>query len=136
MSPDVAAHSFDRPRERRAPTSFHGTTLAGEDVHIVLGALTLLVAIKPSCDGCRDFVQSDLHELAGVRVVVISESAGTAHEWADARQPVIVAPAIVTALDIRWPPFYVLIDPIARRVVCEGVVFAPSQVAREVARFL
>jgi hypothetical protein len=42
---------------------------------------------------------------------------------------------VLAALDIRWPPFYVLIDPASRRVVTEGVVFDAAQVARETARF-
>jgi hypothetical protein len=39
-------------------------------------------------------------------------------------------------LGIRWPPFYVLIDPAVQRVITEGVVFAPSQVAAEIAPYL
>jgi hypothetical protein len=49
---------------------------------------------------------------------------------------VLVAPALLASLEVTWPPFYVLIEPATRLVVCEGVVFAPAQVATEIASFL
>jgi hypothetical protein len=48
----------------------------------------------------------------------------------------VVAPDVLKELEIRWPPFYVLVDPQERRVITEGVVFAPAQVASEIASFL
>lgn len=128
--------SFDAPRQRSAPVSFTGTSLDGETVTVIFEGLTLLVAVKPSCDGCRDFVQSALHELDRVSVVVVSAVFDDHGEWVGAVRPVIVAPDVLEVLDVKWPPFYVLIDPGPARVVTEGVVFGPAQVAREIAPFL
>ncbi len=136
MNPDVAVHSFDEPRERIVPSQLKGRTLSGDEVVRPLEGLTLIVAIKSSCDGCRDFVHSSLEELAGVTVVVVSATGDDNAEWRDAAQPVIVAPELLATLDIRWPPFYVLVDPVRRRVVTEGVVFGPAQVAEEIAPHL
>ena len=134
--PEITARSFNQPRPRAAPTSFSGTTLSGESVQRDFERLTLVVAIKPSCTGCRDFVFSPLEELRHVAIVVISASAEVKGEWRGAARPIIVAPSLFTALDIRWPPCYVLVDPGVGRVVTEGAVLGPSQVALEIAPFL
>lgn len=134
MTPDVS--SFDPPRDRPVPTQIAGHTLDGDAVTLSLEALTLIVAIKSSCDGCHDFVHSDLDELSGVAVIVVSAGGDPDGEWTNAVQRVIVAPQTLAALDIRWPPFYVLVDPLMKRIVTEGVVFAPAQVAREIAPHL
>jgi hypothetical protein len=128
--------SFDAPRERTAPKSFTGVTLLGEPVTHNFDSLTLLVAVKTMCDGCRDFVQSDLHELRDVSVVIVSATGDEGGEWDNAPHQVIIAPEVLTELDVRWPPFYVLIDPVRSAVVTEGVVFGPSQVAKEIATHL
>jgi hypothetical protein len=128
--------SFEPPRPRPAPDVLVGATLEGEQQVRKLQGLTLIVAIKQSCDGCRDFVFSDLRELAGTPVVIVSATTDLNAEWVDAVQPILVAPDVLMELEIRWPPFYVLIDPLHRRVVTEGVVFAPGQVASEIAPYL
>jgi hypothetical protein len=128
--------SFDAPRERPAPGSFTGLTLQGDAITHNFDDLTLLVAVKGMCDGCRDFVSSDLHELGTLSVVIVSATGDEHGEWEDARQSVIVAPDVLEVLDIRWPPFYVLIDPLRACVVTEGVVFGPAQVAEEIASYL
>lgn len=133
MSP---VRSFDDARDRPAPTSISGRTLAGERVTHEMQGPTLVVAIKSSCDGCRDFVHSDLEELGGVTVLILSSTDDVLGEWQGAAQRVIVAPDALVALEIRWPPFYVLIDPERQRVVVEGVVFGPAQVATEIAAHL
>jgi hypothetical protein len=135
VTSETGTHSFDRSREREAPASLSGHWLNGEPVTINLAQLTLLVAIKHQCDGCREFVRSPLSELEGQRVIVVSATDDPDGEWVGSSQPVLVAPDVLAALDIRWPPFYVLIDPASRRVVTEGVVFDAAQVARETARF-
>jgi hypothetical protein len=81
-------------------------------------------------------VFSSLEELRGTPVVIVSATIDLNAEWADAVQPIMVAPDVLKELEIRWPPFYVLVDPRERRVVTEGVVFAPSQVASEIAPYL
>jgi hypothetical protein len=128
--------SFDRPRPRPAPSSVTGHTLNGDDVMKTLDVLTLIVAIKQSCDGCLDFVTSPLEELNHVAVLIVSATDDLNGEWADAQHDVVVSPELLVALGIRWPPFYVLVDPETQRVVTEGVVFAPAQVAEEIAAYL
>jgi hypothetical protein len=100
----------------------------------VLEGLTLVVAVKPQCDGCRDFIDSDLDELDDVDVVIVS--AAFDDEWHGARQRVVISPETLRELDIRSAPFYVLIDATRERVVSEGIVFAPAQVADEISPFL
>ncbi|MFI5034790.1 MAG: hypothetical protein ACHQFZ_01115 [Acidimicrobiales bacterium] len=136
MTDAVGPGSFDHPRERPAPSRATGRTLGGAPVELAFDRLTLVVAVKASCDGCRDFVHGPLEELAGVRVVVVSANDDGAPEWARAVREVLVAPELLAALDVRWPPFYVLVDPAGPRVVTEGVVFSPAQVAAEIARHL
>lgn len=136
MTSAPGARSFDGPREREAPDVLEGRWLSGEEAIVHLSEPTLIVAIKTSCDGCRLFVESDLSELAATAVVVVSATADDTSEWANARQRVLVAPAVLDALEIRWPPFYVLVDPRNRRVLSEGVVFGPGQVAAEIERYL
>ena len=128
---DFRARSFDAPRERPAPRVLNGKTPDGGERHVELLRTTLVVAVKPDCDGCRDFLFSDLHELSDVDVVVVS--AVSSDEWADTPNDVLIAPELMNELDIRSAPFYVLIDPNSLRVVTEGVVFGPSQVAAEIA---
>lgn len=127
--------SFDRPRARPAPRVLDGHWLNGESARLELERVTLVVAVKPDCDGCRDFVASPLDALEGVDVVFVCATALEGDEWSQSRHPVIVAPALLAVLEVRWPPFYVLIDPVAQCVLTEGVVFGPRQVAAEIERF-
>lgn len=128
--------SFDAPRVRPAPDTITGTSLQGEAISRTLNGLTLIVAIKQSCDGCRDFVFSTLSELRDLPFVILSATNDLNGEWIDALQPILVAPQVLVDLDIRWPPFYVLVEPQQHQVVTEGVVFAPAQVAAEIAAYL
>lgn len=136
VTPDVSARSFDRPREREAPDVLHGTWLNGQDAKVELAGLTLVVAVKTHCDGCRAFVDSELSELSGFKVIVVSATNDLDGEWVGARRPILVSPDGLAALGITWPPFYVVVDAERRRIVTEGVVFAPEQVAAEIARYL
>ena len=71
-----------------------------------------------------------------VPVVVVSAEEDEATEWRDARHPVFVSPETLRLLDVRWPPFYVLIDPHAGRVLIEGMLFGAEQMASEIATYL
>lgn len=102
---------------------------------MALSAVTLIVAIKSDCDGCKEFINADLSALR-VPVLVISAADDVSSEWRDAPQPVFVSPEAFRLLDVRWPPFYVLIDPVQKRVVCEGVLFGVPQVAAEIGPYL
>ncbi len=131
---DIRAHSFDAPRERPGPSVLRGLTPAGSSRSIELRRMTLVVAVKPECDGCRDFIRGDLSELNDVEVVVVSATAS--EEWHGAVTDVLVAPSLMKELDIRSAPFYVLLDPTKGKVVLEGVVFGSAQVAAEIASAL
>ena len=98
--------------------------------------MSLLVAVKANCDGCLDIVTSSLDALHDVDVIFVSATVLEDAAWASSRHPVLVAPALLETLEVRWPPFYVLIDPSTERVLTEGVVFGPGQVAAEIERFL
>ena len=135
MTSDFNARSFDRPRSRVAPDSLSGHWSNGDDVTIDLAEVTLVVAIKSNCDGCREFLHADLEEFS-VPVLVVSAEEDPSSEWRGARRPVLVSPEAIRLLDVKWPPFYVLVDPVARRVLTEGVLFGAAQVAAEIAPFL
>jgi hypothetical protein len=135
VTSDFNARSFDRTRHRVAPDSLRGHWADGVDVTVALTHTTLIVAIKSDCDGCREFLASELDELRVPTLVVSANDDGRA-EWTDAVQPVFVSPDAFRLLDVRWPPFYVLIDPVARQVLTEGVLFGPAQVAAEIAGYL
>ena len=102
---------------------------------MVLTEKTLIIAVKSNCDGCRALVESSLNELAIVEVIVVSADDIGYDEWI-IQQPIFIAPDVLTAFDIRWPPFYVVVDPLSASVVVEGVVFGPEQIAAEIAPFL
>lgn len=106
----------------------------GGDTVVALKRLTLLIVIKEHCDGCHDFLFSDLEAFADLDVLFVA--AKESGEWIDAPRPVLIAPEALLALDVKWPPFYLLVDPIAGVVCTEGVLFGPSQVAAEIASFL
>lgn len=135
MTSEFNARSFDRPRARAAPHSLSGHWSGGAPEVVELSRVTLVVAIKARCDACKEFINSDLDDLA-VPTLVISAEDDVLSEWGDARQPVFVSPDAFHLLDVRWPPLYVLIDPIARQVLSEGVLFSLGQVAAEIAPYL
>lgn len=91
---------------------------------------TLVAVVKPDCDGCRSFTHGDLTTLEG-RVEVILVSATNSLEWSHAPNPVVVAPAWVAASGVRGAPHYLLVGE-GGRILGEGVVFSPDQVAREI----
>lgn len=135
MTSEFDARSFDRARERAAPDSLSGHWSNGAEETIELSEVTLVVAIKTNCEGCRAFLDADLKELL-VPVLIISAEEDDIGEWRDAHRPVFISPDGLRLLDVRWPPLYVLIDPVARRVLTEGVLFGSAQVASEIAAYL
>jgi hypothetical protein len=136
VTSDLGPRSFDRPRERPAPSRLAGHWSNGSHAVVELTGLTLLVVIKANCDGCHDFLFSDLTEFAEIDVLFLCTTDETNGEWKDAPRSVLVAPESLLALDVKWPPFYLLVDSVAGVVRTEGVLFGPSQVAAEIASFL
>lgn len=133
---DFRVSSFDPARERPAPTTFQGHSLDGEERTFVLTRITLVVAVKPHCDGCHAFIHGDVSALKGVDVLLVSALSSDDGEWDAAARDVVIAPQLLEELEIRSAPHYVVIDPATSRVVAEGVPFAPGQVASEIATFL
>ena len=127
----MGLRSVDAPRERPAPSGFHGHDAHGVDVSMTFVRPTVVVAVKPNCDGCREFISTDRALGDDVDVVVAAEGDDVA--WREARG-VVIAPQLWRDLEIRSAPFYVLIDPARGLVTGEGSVFSPTQVAAEVAR--
>jgi hypothetical protein len=128
----VTARSFDRASPRPAPASIDGVTVDGRAVRVEFARPTLVVAVKEECDGCRGVVERGVG-LEGVEVVVVAATPGA---LAGASGLALVAPAAMDALGLRWPPVYALVDPDGPRVVAEGSVFSPEQLAAEVSAAL
>ena len=128
--------SIDTPRERHAPREYRGLNLAGELVQGQFDRLTLVFAIKEDCWGCRSVLQAPIDAFGSVATLVVAARPSAEPEWATSAHPLVVSELLLQQLDVRWPPFYVLIDPQREVVVTEGVVFGPAQVREAIADFL
>ncbi len=122
--------SIDEPRERPAPAELTGIDASGHTVSVPLSGRHLIVAVKPDCDGCRSMLDATSDDVAGLPMVFLA--AQHSDEWRD--REVLVSPGALEELGITWPPFYVVVD--SGRIVGEGVVFGPRQVAEEIRRVI
>jgi len=129
-------HSFDRPRERSAPRHYLATTRSGEEIRGEIVGLTLVLAVKENCRGCQDVLESPLDAFGKVNTLVVAAQWSSEPWWSTSQHPLIVSASLLRDLDVRWPPMYVLVDPVTQRVVSEGVVFGPAQVREEIAAYL
>lgn len=86
--------------------------------------------------GCRSVIESSQDAFGDVAVLIVARTAPSEPEWSTSVHRVVVSESLLEQLDVRWPPFYVLVDPVVGRVVTEGVVFGPEQVHDDIARFL
>ncbi len=102
----------------------------------MVDAPTLVVAVKANCDGCRGFLHESLDELSDVDVVVVATDDLHHPDFDGAVRDLFAAEELLVALDVRWPPFYVLLAADPPRVVVEGVAFTPAQVAEEISSHL
>ena len=127
--------SFDAPRVRRVPPRWSGRSLEGEPVSGEFSSLALVIALKDSCDGCRRVLDAPIGAFGDVEVLLVVRDV-VAEDWSSTAWRVVVAPELLSALDVRWPPFFALIDGRTQTLVSEGVVFDPVQVAEEIAPFL
>ena len=124
----VEAHGFDPVRHRSVPDSLF------DEWEVSRSRPLLVVAVKANCDGCFGFYAGDTSSLEalGVEFVVATATSPSEHEFVGHR-PVHFAPQVLADLDVRWPPFYVLLSAEPRRVLAEGLAFGPEQVAQEIA---
>ena len=128
--------SIDSPRERAAPPRYRGVDLGGESVEGHFVDRTLVVAIKEDCLGCRSVLESPTDAFGDVTTLLVAARSSREPWWTTTRHRVIISEELLAELDVRFPPFYVLIDAVHGRVLTEGVVFGPEQVREELAAFL
>ncbi len=131
---DFRARSFDAPRRRPAPRVLEGRSVAGAERSHALEGVTVVAVVKPNCDGCREFVWSDLAAFGDIEVVVVATEAED--DWRQAPREVLIAPDLFEILDVRGAPWYVLIDPATSRVLTEGALLSAAQVAEEIGSYL
>ena len=129
----MGLHSFDRPAQRPIPSPLTGVDSRGVQAVVTLARRTIVIAVKPNCDGCREFLDGPPFAFDDLDVVLIS--ATPFGEDAVAGR-VVVAPEWMAQARIVAAPSYTLIDPSNGGVVTEGVAFAPSQVATEIGPYL
>jgi hypothetical protein len=128
--------NFDAPRERPAPTAYEAQTLDGRTVSIPIVGTSLIVAVKGDCDGCHTLLSAPEGSFGDVAVHFVATVASDEAAWRTSVPPVVVAPSLLEALDVRWPPFWVLIDAESQRVLTEGVPFGVEHVASALAPYL
>ncbi len=128
--------SFDATRERRAPRTYRGVTLHGEQVRGEFDSPTLVVAVKANCGGCQSVFASPVDAFGDVATMIVAARPSNEPFWRTSSHRVLVSESLLEELEIRWPPCYVLIDPSQEKVLCEGAVFAPEQVREEIAPYL
>ncbi len=128
--------SFDAPRERPVPRRFRAETLEGEVIESEFTSRCLILAVKEDCLGCRSVFEAGSGAFGDVSVLIVARTDSREPWWETSVHPVLISPTLLDELDVRWPPFYVLIDPRSAGVLCEGVVFGPAQVRDEISPYL
>ncbi len=131
----MGAYSFDRPVERPVSLTLVGRGHGGSVERVDIRRRTLIVVVKPYCDGCRDFLSAADDDFAAVDVVLVSAVSDPDGQWRDTR-PVLTAPEWIEAQRLIAAPSYALIDPATGRLIAEGAAFSRSQVAVEIAPWL
>ncbi len=116
------------------PSSLTGVDSQGVRVTVTFARRTLVLAVKPNCDSCHDFLSGPPTAFEGFDVVLVSATPFAEDVIVAGR--LLVAPEWMAQARIVTAPSYTVIDPSEGRVVTEGVAFAPSQVAREIATYL
>ena len=128
-------HSFDRSIGRPAPSALVGVDSVGAPVEIVFRRRTIVIAVKPNCDGCREFLGGSLSEFDGLDVVLVSATA--MDDNATPRtNPVVLATDWIKEFLMMAAPSYMVIDPAHGRVLIEGVAFSSPQIAAEIVHHL
>jgi hypothetical protein len=102
----------------------------------VFEARTLIIAAKEDCDGCRQLIEAPASAFGPVEVLVVVERASEEPSWRSSAHRVVVSPSLLTALDVRWPPFWVLIDPASGTVLREGVPFGVAHLREAITELL
>lgn len=130
-----------RDRPATPASDLSGVDLSGAPVDLaVLGTRTwtLLLFLSSDCHGCRDMWEA-LADPVGAGLTtdegVVAVTHDPAHEDPTALRalvlpsaPVVMSDAAWTAYRVQGPPFFVLVDGTADRVVTEGVAWGVAQV--------
>ena len=132
----VPARSFDPPRARPVPAIWELRDSHGRERTLPIERTTLLIAVKANCDGCRSFYIENHAWANDLEVVVAATSIDGVDEFLGGAREVVAAASLLAALDVKWPPFYVLVGADPPHVITEGVAYAPDQVSEEIAPFL
>ncbi|HEX3946964.1 MAG TPA: hypothetical protein VHW47_04630, partial [Acidimicrobiales bacterium] len=139
-----------RDRPATPVNDLAGVDLAGAPIDIRVldtGHWTLLVFLSSGCDGCRE-LWTALADPAGSGLTtdetVVAVTHDPAHEdlpavrrlappaTAPAPGRVVMSSRAWSAYRVQGPPFFVLVDGAADRVVTEGVAWGVAQVAEHV----
>ena len=128
--------SISSPRERSAPRHYRGVDLRGDTVEGEFVGVTLVVAVKEDCLGCRSVFESSADAFGGVTTLLVAARTSEEPWWGETHHRLVISERLLADLDIRFPPSYVVIDAARATVVCEGAVFGPEQVKEEIAAYL
>jgi len=128
--------SIDGGRERPVSRDYEGYLPNGQLVRQGFDVRTLVVAVKANCHGCASLLGASREDFGAVSVLVIAASAIDEPQWRQSSLDRLISPSLFEALDIRFPPLWVLVDGERGLVLCEGVPFGPRQIAEEIADLL
>ncbi|HQU00398.1 MAG TPA: hypothetical protein PLG60_07820 [Acidimicrobiales bacterium] len=125
--------SIDPPRRRSAPRSIVGHDAQGQPVELHFNSITLLLVVKANCVACDELLAAGPSFFDGFDVHYLVADEGASRHFSG--RDVVVARAALEALEVHWPPAYLVIDPVAGLVIGEGVVFDAAQVREEINAF-
>ena len=126
--------SIDPLRRRPAPLTLRGHTYDGVECERRLTKLSLLLVVKAGCQACDALLTIGPGAFDGFDVHYLAAS--DAVEFETFGRDVVRSSSALDALEVRWPPVYVVVDPALGEVVAEGAVFDADQVRTEIARHL
>jgi len=129
--------SFDAPRVRQVPTTYKGMTPDGTMVDATFAPRHLVIAVKESCDGCATLLEAPdrTYDALADEVLFVASSHSNELAWLDSSHRRLVAPELLKALEVQWPPLWMLIDGTTGTVIAEGVPFGVAHLINEVGRF-
>lgn len=128
--------TIDAPRERPAPQQYHARTLTGDEIVGELHGLTLVIAVKADCDGCRLLLAAPAQAFGDIHLLFVAAESSDEPSWRLSTPPVVVSPELLRDLDVRWPPFWVLVDGDSGVVRAEGVPFGVEHVVEALTPFI
>ena len=123
--------SIDPLRPRTAPLTLRGHTFDGVACERRLTKLSLLLVVKAGCQACDALLAVGPSAFDGFDVHYLAASDAPVFETFG--RDVLRSSSALEALEARWPPVYLVIDPALREVVAEGAVFDADQVRSEIA---